>query len=652
MMKKILLNNQRGAALVTSLMIMSLLTVLGFSALNNSDIELKISGNERVSAQAFASAEAGVDMAIAWLRGFQLNDTDPNKNQVWKKAYDAYDVKFNMDLMPLDKDNPTGIKEEGFAEGTIGNGDWTYAIFDNSTTDANKAFIASTGRAGSDRSVRNLLVEVAIDKAKSILDYALFAEDDLDLKNKASVYSYNSDKILHLTTDTDASGTYDAETIEADIGSNVQITLGSQTYVAGNIYLGADDSGGDAEFKTKGGGKNIVVLGGNAYTAADGGLALDEDALVGNVDVAELFTDGGLVARSVSWLATEGDTFTHTLDYEGTVTATVITNAADDTTFDVATTGVTYFDDAGDQQLKSGFKIKNIDLKGKDANTPEILTIDNNSDEINLYVYHYTQGQTNYSLELQSATINIETEVIPEKFLDDASKGYVKVEFSDTPILYDSPDANGNLLEKVGDVYYRIDESGVRTDSITDEAGIVTDVPYTGRVFSMLTNTAGNLIIKDGNPVLLDQIFYIKGSDVAYSAIKVVGGGVRIYTTGDVNFGTSTELNNRIYVKENGAIEYLVTATGKEVEGPPTVFSLYSTTTGLINIGTKTAFSGMIYAPYADIVIQNQGDFRGSAIGKTVEMKNTGSVIYDSAMRPKDAERKFVKIDVLSWREL
>lgn len=58
------LGNERGVVLVTALMVMALLTVVGMAALATSDTELQISGNQRVTSQAFYLAEAGIQHAV------------------------------------------------------------------------------------------------------------------------------------------------------------------------------------------------------------------------------------------------------------------------------------------------------------------------------------------------------------------------------------------------------------------------------------------------------------------------------------------------------------------------------------------------------------------------------------------------------------
>ena len=50
--------NEEGSVLVVSLLILMLLTIIGIAAMNTSNVELKISGNEKVYKMALYAAEA------------------------------------------------------------------------------------------------------------------------------------------------------------------------------------------------------------------------------------------------------------------------------------------------------------------------------------------------------------------------------------------------------------------------------------------------------------------------------------------------------------------------------------------------------------------------------------------------------------------
>lgn len=54
-------NRERGAALVTALVVLTLLTVIGFAATNTSMLETMISSSERGRTEAFYVAEAGIE---------------------------------------------------------------------------------------------------------------------------------------------------------------------------------------------------------------------------------------------------------------------------------------------------------------------------------------------------------------------------------------------------------------------------------------------------------------------------------------------------------------------------------------------------------------------------------------------------------------
>ncbi len=57
------LNNQSGYALMTAMMILTLLTIIGIAATNISDIDMQIASSEKNRQQAFYAAEAGIEHA-------------------------------------------------------------------------------------------------------------------------------------------------------------------------------------------------------------------------------------------------------------------------------------------------------------------------------------------------------------------------------------------------------------------------------------------------------------------------------------------------------------------------------------------------------------------------------------------------------------
>jgi hypothetical protein len=62
------INNEKGMVLVVSVMLLAVLVLIGFTALNLTTTDMKISGNYKEGTRAFYNAEAGVETVIAYLR--------------------------------------------------------------------------------------------------------------------------------------------------------------------------------------------------------------------------------------------------------------------------------------------------------------------------------------------------------------------------------------------------------------------------------------------------------------------------------------------------------------------------------------------------------------------------------------------------------
>ncbi len=57
--------DQRGAVLITGLILLMVLTVLGISGMKTATLELVMAGNAQYHQQAFQAAESGIDISIA-----------------------------------------------------------------------------------------------------------------------------------------------------------------------------------------------------------------------------------------------------------------------------------------------------------------------------------------------------------------------------------------------------------------------------------------------------------------------------------------------------------------------------------------------------------------------------------------------------------
>jgi Na+-transporting methylmalonyl-CoA/oxaloacetate decarboxylase gamma subunit len=77
---------EKGMVLVLAMLLLLVVTLIGISALSTSTYDIRISGNERASVQAFYVAEAGINELMGRFRTdatHQVSDSDPS-NPAWK----------------------------------------------------------------------------------------------------------------------------------------------------------------------------------------------------------------------------------------------------------------------------------------------------------------------------------------------------------------------------------------------------------------------------------------------------------------------------------------------------------------------------------------------------------------------------------------
>jgi type IV pilus assembly protein PilX len=71
-------NRQRGAALITALVLLVILTMLGLSSMTTNTMEERMSSNAQEKNRAFQAAEAGIQIAMTNSDTFSLNHTISN----------------------------------------------------------------------------------------------------------------------------------------------------------------------------------------------------------------------------------------------------------------------------------------------------------------------------------------------------------------------------------------------------------------------------------------------------------------------------------------------------------------------------------------------------------------------------------------------
>jgi hypothetical protein len=154
-----------------------------------------------------------------------------------------------------------------------------------------------------------------------------------------------------------------------------------------------------------------------------------------------------------------------------------------------------------------------------------------------------------------------------------------------------------------------------------------------------------------------DNITLASSKDVGI--LEIDGGDVVLYITGDINLGNSCE----IVVKDKSSLTIyldgdIVSGNGSSIgtENPSKdalTIQLYGTGEGEQNfdIKAKNNWTGVIYAPNANIDLYANGDIYGAIVANSFEFKNGGNYYYDEALRTVSLEDEGVRFVVERWYE-
>ncbi|MCH7689677.1 MAG: hypothetical protein IIA17_01355 [candidate division Zixibacteria bacterium] len=188
-------NNQKGSALLITLFIMSMLTIVASMSVDRSISNIEVSFNQLHEEQSFYVAEAGLTKAF-----FKLNE---------------------------DSDWRTGYAGEVFGEGT-----YSVVLRDSSTNPGldDTVLIQSAGRVDGSNSFLQAWV---VPKQNFPFETALFANSNIILNNNTCTDSYRSDSGSYLGTKLGEDG---------DIGSNGTVTVDNGSTIGGDVSS-ATDSG-------------------------------------------------------------------------------------------------------------------------------------------------------------------------------------------------------------------------------------------------------------------------------------------------------------------------------------------------------------------------------------------------------------------------
>ena len=273
-MSNLVYKNEKGMVLATGLIFMAIIALMGTTAVVVTTTDLKIGGNYRSSIQSFYDADAGVQYILKKL-AIDLDDSESTT------------VDLTANPISLNYSMPSGFSFTVPTELTL---------LAELTLLGNKQYSFQVTGHGPNNS-KTVIEVVFSTEQKSFFDYGLFTDGLLNLKSDAKVYSYDS----RYTPDPDPSTFPGASTGEADIGSNQEVSTKMNTYIDGNLGLGADTSDPPVDAKWTNTGTPIIT------GIVDTVERVDPDPLGANVSLSVLYNKFiDIVANNNNDIAKDG----------------------------------------------------------------------------------------------------------------------------------------------------------------------------------------------------------------------------------------------------------------------------------------------------------------------------------------------------------
>ena len=151
------------------------------------------------------------------------------------------------------------------------------------------------------------------------------------------------------------------------------------------------------------------------------------------------------------------------------------------------------------------------------------------------------------------------------------------------------------------------------------------------------------------------------GESIDYSdnttPLTLIGkpGGANYYFT-DFKLGNGAALeidatNGPVNIYVDGGDITISNGATVNANGKPTDLSIFSNTTGNVKFKYNGITKAMIYTPFADVFMMNSGDLYGSIWSNKTDLKNSGDVYFDMALKDKYTEW-LNEMDITSWKDV
>ncbi len=162
-----------------------------------------------------------------------------------------------------------------------------------------------------------------------------------------------------------------------------------------------------------------------------------------------------------------------------------------------------------------------------------------------------------------------------------------------------------------------------------------------------------------GNNITLNSSDSGKYSDISISnnGTLSINGDLTLYVTGDIELKNNAEIevknNSTLILYFDGDIDAQNSSGFNNKTEIPTNLLIYGTGTNQeINLKNSADLYAVIYAPEVDMVVHNSVDAYGSFIVGDMELKNSGNIYYDKALKQVSVDDELVRFSITHWEEL
>jgi len=220
---------------------------------------------------------------------------------------------------------------------------------------------------------------------------------------------------------------------------------------------------------------------------------------------------------------------------------------------------------------------------------------------------------------------------------------------------------NGAVVE--GDVYVGPDGDPDTVvdmkddDSVEGEIFVMPNIPPMSSVSPPDYAASRGVIAPSGNLTLTDA------DSGKYNSVSVpnnkkitVDGDLTLYVTGDITLNNGAELKvkngSSLKLYFDGNIEAKNSANITNESQIPSTVQLYGTGDNqTIDLKNSSNIHAVVYAPNANMTIHNKVNAYGSFIVDNFDMKNSGDVYYDKALKETSPDDEAIYFSFTHWEE-